>query len=57
MRRLYSLAVVLLVALGAKAATAIAATCCGCPPCPLCKLGRGCNQWQPPAVAVHTVPS
>ena len=37
MRKLYSLAVVLLVALGAKAATVIAATCCGCPPCPLCK--------------------
>ena len=37
MRKLYSLALVLLVALGAKAATVLAATCCGCPSCPLCK--------------------
>jgi len=34
MRKLYSIALVLLVALGAKAATVIAATCFGCyPPC------------------------
>ncbi len=38
MRKVYSLALVLLVALGVRAATAIAAaTSSGCPPCPFCK--------------------
>lgn len=38
MRKVYSLTLVLLVALGAKAAMAIAAaTSTGCLPCPFCK--------------------
>lgn len=36
MRKLYSLALVLLIAIGAKAATVVAAACC-CPSCPFCK--------------------